>query len=67
MMGFMLSGALIAVGVGFLTGVFGVGGGGLMTPALMILLGVLGPITVGTDMATMFVNSSFGMLKRLCC
>ncbi len=57
-------GALIALGVGFLTGIFGVGGGFLMTPALMILLGVPGPMSIGTGMAVMFVNSSFGMVKR---
>jgi len=57
-------GALIALFVGFLTGIFGVGGGFLMAPALIVLLGVPGHIAVGTDLVTVFVNSSFGMFKR---
>ena len=54
----------IALFVGFLTGIFGVGGGFLMAPALMVLLGLPGNIAVGTDLATIFANSSYGMLKR---
>ena len=37
-----IGGLLIALGVGFLTGLFGVGGGFMMTPALMIFLNVPG-------------------------
>lgn len=55
--------ALIALFVGFLTGLFGVGGGFLMSPALM-LLGFPAPIAVGTDVATILFNSAFGILKR---
>jgi uncharacterized membrane protein YfcA len=62
---FILSGGLLlAIGIGVLTGIFGVGGGFLLTPALMIILGIPGPIAVGTGLAMMFVNSSYGMLKR---
>lgn len=57
-------GLLLAIGVGILTGIFGVGGGFMLTPALMIILGIPGPIAVGTGLAMMFVNSSYGMLKR---
>ncbi|GAI85953.1 unnamed protein product [marine sediment metagenome] len=35
-----------------------------MVPALMILLGVPGHIAVGTGLAVMFFNSSFGMYRR---
>ena len=60
----MLTGAaLIALFVGFLTGVFGVGGGFLMSPALM-LLGIAAPIAVGTDVATILFNSAFAIFKR---
>jgi uncharacterized membrane protein YfcA len=57
-------GFLLAIIVGMLTGIFGVGGGFLLTPGLMILLGVPAAISVGTGLATFFVNSSFGMFKR---
>ncbi len=54
----------LAFGVGILTGVFGVGGGFLMTPGLMILLGVPGPVAVGTDLATILATSTFAVHKR---
>ena len=59
----LIGAALIALFVGFLTGVFGVGGGFLMSPALMIL-GFPAPIAVGTDVATILFNSAFGIFKR---
>ena len=59
-----LGGLLIALFVGMLTGIFGVGGGFLLTPALIILLGVPAATSVGTGLATFLVNSSFGMFKR---
>lgn len=55
---------VIALNVGLLTGIFGVGGGFLLTPALMILLGIPGPMAVGTGLATILTTSSYGMLKR---
>ncbi len=61
----VLTGAgFIGLVVGLLTGIFGVGGGFLMTPALMIILGVPGHIAVGTGLATILVNSSVGIIKR---
>jgi hypothetical protein len=54
----------IAFAVGLLTGIFGVGGGFLMTPALMVILGVPGPIAVGTDLAAIWVNSSYALFQR---
>jgi len=59
-----IGGSAIALFVGFLTGIFGVGGGFLMTPALMVLLDLPGNVTVGTSLATIVANSSYGMLKR---
>jgi uncharacterized protein len=56
--------ALLAACVGVLTGIFGIGGGFLTTPALIFLLGIPGPIAVGTDVAMIFATSSFGMFKR---
>ena len=60
-----LGSLLIAAAIGFLTGIFGVGGGFLMTPMLMILLHIKGNIAVGTDLIIIMFNSSIGMLKRL--
>lgn len=60
----LMGGLLLAIGVGILTGIFGVGGGFLLTPALMIVLSVPGPIAVGTGLAMMLINSTFGMIKR---
>jgi len=58
-------GAMITgVVVGVLTGIFGVGGGFLMTPALMIFLNIPGPVAVGTGLAVILANSSLAMLKR---
>ena len=57
-------GFVLSLCVGFLTGVFGVGGGFLMTPAMMIVLGVPGPVAVGTGLATILCTSSFGLFKR---
>ena len=41
---------LLGVFVGFLTGLFGVGGGFLLTPALNIIFGIPYPIAVGSDL-----------------
>jgi uncharacterized membrane protein YfcA len=63
-MSFLSTAVVIGFVIGVLTGVFGVGGGFLMTPALMIVLGIPGPIAVGTGIATIFANSSFGLIRR---
>ena len=55
---------LIALFVGLLTGIFGVGGGFLMTPALIILIAIPGPVAVGTGLVNFFANSSLGIAKR---
>ncbi len=59
-----IGGSVIALCVGFLTGMFGIGGGFLMAPALMIFLGIPAPIAIGTDLAAIFANSSFALLER---
>ncbi len=60
----MLVAGAIALFVGLLTGIFGVGGGFLMTPALIILVSIPGPIAVGTGLVNFFANSSLGIVKR---
>ena len=49
--------------VGFLSGMFGVGGGFLMTP-LLILAGVPSPIAVGTEAAQIVASSVSGALAQ---
>lgn len=61
----VLTGAfLLALFVGGLTGIFGVGGGFLMTPSLVIFLKVPTAIAVGTDLLVIWVTSSVGLFRR---
>ncbi len=60
----LTGGLIIGAGIGVLTGIFGVGGGFLLTPALMILLGVSGAEAVGTGLAAILVNSTLGLFRR---
>ncbi|MBO3743873.1 sulfite exporter TauE/SafE family protein [Actinoplanes flavus] len=48
------------LGVGFLTGLFGVGGGFLIIPALVLLLGLSMPAAVATSLVIIVVNSAAG-------
>ena len=51
--------------VGFLTGLFGIGGGFLIIPALVVLLGVDMTIAVGTSLIIIVVNSAAGLISHL--
>jgi uncharacterized membrane protein YfcA len=51
--------------VGMLTGLFGVGGGFLIVPALVLLLGVEMPIAIGTSLVIVVANSSAGVISHL--
>jgi uncharacterized membrane protein YfcA len=51
--------------VGLLTGLFGVGGGFLIVPALVIALGVEMPIAVGTSLLIIVANSVTGVVSHL--
>jgi uncharacterized membrane protein YfcA len=51
--------------VGFLTGLFGVGGGFLIIPALVLLLGVEMPVAVGTSLLIITANSAAAVLSHL--
>ncbi len=60
-------GARIAVGgtvVGFLTGFFGVGGGWVIVPAMVLGLGLAMPVAIGTSLFVIAVNSGAGLLAR---
>ncbi len=53
------------VGLGFATGLVGVGGGFLIVPVLTILRGLPMPVAIGTSLAIIVVNSATGFLKYL--
>jgi len=57
---------LIAMGglVGFLSGMFGVGGGFLMTP-LLIFYGIPAPVAVGTEASQIVASSVSGVSAHL--
>jgi hypothetical protein len=52
-------------GVGFLTGLFGVGGGFVIVPALTLLLGLAMPEAIGTSLLVIAVNSAVALASRL--
>ena len=52
-------------GVGFLTGLFGVGGGFVIVPALTLLLGLNMPTAIGTSLLVIGVNSAVGLAARI--
>lgn len=51
--------------VGLLTGLFGVGGGFLIIPALVLMLGVEMPIAIGTSLLIIVANSAAGVISHL--
>jgi uncharacterized membrane protein YfcA len=51
--------------VGFLTGLFGVGGGFLIVPALVLLLGLPMSVAVGTSLVVIVLNSVAGFVAYL--
>ena len=55
---------LLGIFVGFLTGLFGVGGGFLLTPALNIIFGIPYPIAVGSDLLQIFCTSTVSAFKH---
>jgi uncharacterized membrane protein YfcA len=52
-------------GVGFLTGLFGVGGGFIIVPALALALELPMPEAIGTSLLVIAVNSGVGLTARL--
>lgn len=50
--------------VGVMTGLFGVGGGFLIIPALVVLLGVQMPIAIATSLVIIVANSLAGIAAR---
>jgi hypothetical protein len=56
---------LAATIVGLLTGFFGVGGGFVIVPALVLVLGFEMPVAVGTSLLVIAINSAVALLSRL--
>jgi len=54
-----------ATGVGLLTGFFGVGGGFVIVPALVLALGFEMPAAVGTSLLVIAINSAAALAARL--
>src|SRR5579859_473524 len=54
--------ALVGLGVGFLTGFFGVGGGFLIVPALVVVLGLPMHLAVGTSLIAISLNAAWGLI-----
>jgi uncharacterized protein len=57
--------ALFGLGVGILVGLTGIGGGSLMTPLLIIVIGVSPVVAVGTDLAYGAVTKTLGSFEHL--
>ena len=57
--------AAAATGVGLLTGFFGVGGGFVIVPALVLALGFDMPAAVGTSLLVISINSTVALAARL--
>lgn len=55
---------LLGFAVGVLTGLFGVGGGFLLTPALKALFGVPYPVAVGTDLVQIFLTGAVSAYRH---
>lgn len=55
-----------ASGVGLLTGFFGVGGGFVLVPALVLALSFPMPVAVGTSLLVIAVNSATALTARIC-
>jgi uncharacterized membrane protein YfcA len=60
-------GEILAAGtaVGFMTGLFGVGGGFIIVPALALVLGLPMPEAIGTSLLVIAVNSAVALSTRL--
>jgi hypothetical protein len=54
----------VGTGVGFLTGLFGVGGGFVVVPALTLVMGFAMPEAIGTSLLVVAINSVIALLAR---
>ncbi|WAM19382.1 sulfite exporter TauE/SafE family protein [Rhodococcus sp. JS3073] len=56
---------LTGTAIGLLTGFFGVGGGFVIVPALVLFLGYSMPVAVGTSLLVITLNSAFALGARV--
>ena len=56
---------LAGTAVGFLTGLFGVGGGFVIVPTLTLVLGLSMPEAIGTSLLVIAINSAAALVTRL--
>jgi len=56
---------LVGLGVGLLTGFFGIGGGFLVIPALVVVLGLPMQLAVGTSLLIIALNALWGLIGNL--
>ncbi len=56
--------AATGLGIGIMTGFFGVGGGFLIVPALVMLLGLSMPVAVGSSLLVIAINSFSGSVSH---
>src|SRR5947209_4655033 len=57
--------SLVGLAIGFLIGLTGMGGGSLMTPIMILVMGVKPLIAVGTDLAYGAITRMFGGVMHL--
>src|SRR5581483_10609943 len=57
--------AAVGLGIGFLSGFFGVGGGFLIVPALVLVLGLPMRYAVGTSLLAIALNAVWGLAGHL--
>jgi uncharacterized membrane protein YfcA len=55
---------LLGILIGFLIGLFGVGGGFLLTPLLKVVFGIPYPVAVGSSLLQIFINSSIATFRH---
>lgn len=64
-LGRLLQTALVGAVVGFFTGLFGVGGGFVIVPALVLLLGFEMPVAVGTSLVIIVIDSAAAFIAHI--
>src|SRR5690349_4150699 len=60
----VLGAAALGIGVGYVAGMFGIGGGFLLTPLLVVLFQVPLPIAIGTGLCQMIATSLVAFLRH---
>jgi hypothetical protein len=59
-----LRGVLLGVGIGFISGLLGLGGGWLLVPLLVLVMGIPVPVAVGTSLVAILAPALTGALAH---